>query len=132
MTKNNPSFYVVSIALSLLASSAALAQNAPPPPAPGPGITLALEAAQTAVATCTANGYNVSVTVLDSGGVTRLIYANDKAADGPIESATRKAYTALQFKQPTADVATKAAADSALAAKINADPKLFARADDFR
>ena len=48
-----------------------------PPPARFIGVALALEAAQTAVASCTAGGYNVSVSVLDAGGVTRLIYASD-------------------------------------------------------
>ena len=90
-----------------------------------------LQAAKTAIATCTANGYNVSVTVIDSGGITRLVYASDKAGGGPIDSATRKAYTALQFKEATADVATQAAADPAVAAKISADPKMFARAGGF-
>ena len=101
------------------------------PPARSIGIALALEAAQTAVAACTANNYNVSVTVLDAGGVTRLIYANDKAAGGPINSATRKAYTALAFKEPTAVVATQQTADPAVDAKIKADPKMFARAGGF-
>lgn len=101
------------------------------PPARSIGIALALEAAQTAVAACTANNYNVSVTVLDAGGVTRLIYANDKAGGGPIDSATRKAYTALSFKEPTALVATQQTADPAVDAKIKADPKMFARAGGF-
>ena len=102
-----------------------------PVPVRSPGVELALEAAKTAVATCTTNGYNVSVTVIDAAGVTRLIYANDKAGSGAIDSATRKAYTSLQFKEATAEVAAHAATDQALAAKINADPKMFARAGGF-
>src|ERR1700744_4278470 len=58
------------------------------PPARFIGAALALEAAQTAVAACAANGYNVSASVLDAGGVTRLMYASDKAAAGAIDSAT--------------------------------------------
>jgi uncharacterized protein GlcG (DUF336 family) len=126
---------VLSAATVLSAISAALAQPAPAAvraPLPrGPGVALALEAAETAVSTCTANGYNVSVTVLDAGGVTRLVYANDKAAGGPIDAATRKAYTALAFKESTADVGTQQAADPAVDAKIKADPKMFARAGGF-
>lgn len=99
-----------------------------PPPARFIGVGLALEAAQTAVAACTANGYNVSVTFLDAGGVTRLIYANDKAGGGPIDSATRKAYTSIAFKMPTADIAKMQPTDAAMDAKIKADPKMFARA----
>jgi uncharacterized protein GlcG (DUF336 family) len=102
-----------------------------PPPARFIGVALALEAAQTAVASCTANGYNVSVTVMDAGGVTRLLYANDKAGAGPIDSATRKAYTSLAFKMSTADIAKMQPTDAAMDARIKADPKMFARAGAF-
>jgi uncharacterized protein GlcG (DUF336 family) len=134
------SVFAALTALSLLTGvPVAMAQPAAPaapPRAPAPlprsaGIALALEAAETAVSTCTTNGYNVSATVLDAGGTTRLIYANDKAAAGPIDSATRKAYTALAFKESTADVATQQTADPAVDAKIKADPKMFARAGGF-
>src|SRR5579872_6254506 len=114
----------LSAAIALSGISGAPAQPAPAPTAAraplarGPGVALALEAAETAVSTCTASGYSVSVTVLDAGGVTRLIYANDKAAGGPIDAATRKAYTALAFKESTADVGTQQAADPAIDAKI--------------
>ena len=118
-------------ALAQTPAAPAAARPPAPPPARSAGIELALIAAQTAVATCTANGYNVSVTVLDAGGVTRLLYANDKAGGGPIDSATKKAYTALAFKESTADVATQQAADPAVDARIKADPKLFARAGGF-
>jgi uncharacterized protein GlcG (DUF336 family) len=114
-----------------IVSNAAPAQTPAPPLARSPGIDLALVAAQTAVASCTASGYNVGVTVLDAGGVIRLMYASDRAGGGPIDSATKKAYTALTFKEPTADVATQQAADPAVDAKIKADPKLFARAGGF-
>ena len=105
------------------------APRTPPPLARSVGIDLALQAAQTAVASCTASGYNVGVTVLDAGGVIRLMYASDKAGGGPIDSATKKAYTALTFKEST--VATQQAADPAVDAKIKADPKLFALAGGF-
>ena len=133
---------VKSVLPALLALSfipAAIAQPAAPagggrgpqPPARSPGIGLALEAAETAVSTCTANGYNVGVTVLDAGGVVRLMYASDKAAGGPIDSAARKAYTALAFKESTDDVSKQQSADPAVDAKIKADPKMFARAGGF-
>jgi uncharacterized protein GlcG (DUF336 family) len=102
-----------------------------PPPARFIGVALALEAAQAAVASCTASGYNVSATVLDAGGVTRLIYASDKAGGGPIDSATRKAYTSIAFKLPTADIAKMQPTDAAMDARIKADPKMFARAGAF-
>jgi uncharacterized protein GlcG (DUF336 family) len=134
---NRNAVMVVAFAAAAIISNAALAQTPaaprtpPSPPARSPGIDLALVAAQTAVASCTASGYNVGVTVLDAGGVIRLMYASDKAGGGPIDSATKKAYTALTFKESTADVATQQAADPAVDAKIKADPKLFARAGGF-
>jgi uncharacterized protein GlcG (DUF336 family) len=102
-----------------------------PPPARFIGVALALEAAQAAVASCTASGYSVSVTVMDAGGITRLLYASDKAGAGPIDSATRKAYTSLAFKMSTADIAKTQPTDAAMDAKIKADPKMFARAGAF-
>ena len=133
---NRYSAAAIAFVAAAIVSNAALAQTPPPrtpppPPTRSPGIDLALVAAQTAVASCTASGYNVGVTVLDAGGVIRLMYASDKAGGGPIDSATKKAYTALTFKESTADVATQQAADPAVDAKIKADPKLFARAGGF-
>ena len=127
-------------ALLLVALSPGAIAQAPPPapagggrgPAPPParfiGIALALEAAQTAVASCTASGYNVSVSVLDAAGVTRLVFAADKAATGAIDSATRKAYTSVAFKLPTADIATQQPANPEMDARIKADARMFARA----
>ena len=128
-----PALLVVSFLPAALAQPAAPTGGGrgPQPPARSPGIALALEAAQTAVTTCTANGYNVGVTVLDAAGVVRLMYASDKAAGGPIDSAARKAYTALAFKASTDDVSKQQAADPAVDAKIKADPKMFARAGGF-
>lgn len=122
------------VLLTSMVAGAAAAQTPaapaapPPPPARGPGAELALEAAQTAAATCLANGYKVSVSVTDSAGVLRVLYAQDGARGGAVDSATRKAVTTIAFKAPTSAVAAQAAADPALQAKIAADPKLFARA----
>jgi uncharacterized protein GlcG (DUF336 family) len=102
----------------------------PPPPPPPPSIpaALALEAAQTAMTTCTANGYNVGVAVVDSGGGTRLLIGVDAARQGAIDSSVRKAFTAVTMGGSTAPIETQAKTDEALKAKIAADPRLFARA----
>lgn len=119
---------LLATSLSAGAATAQAPTSPPPPPARGPGSVLALEAAQTAVSTCLASGYKVSASVLDSAGVVRVIYADDGARGGAIDSATRKAFTVTTFKASSAAVAGQAASDAALQAKIAADPKLFARA----
>ena len=91
-------------------------------------MALAVEAAQTAVATCKANGYTVSASVIDSAGVLRALIAADGAGKGPVESATRKANASLMFKEPSAVTQEKVKTDMALDAKIKADASLMARA----
>lgn len=107
----------------------------PPAPAPartppprGPAIALAIEAAQAAIAACSADGYRVGVTIVDSGSGVRLVVADDGARQQAVDSSTSKANTVVTFRESSAEVARKAAADPALAAQIAADPHLRARA----
>ena len=120
---------------TLLAAVAApvLAQTPPPaaprpPPARAPSMELAVEAAQAAVASCKASGYTVSVSVIDSAGVLKALVAADGASKGAVDSATRKAATSLAFKEASAVTQEKVKTDTALDARIKADPGLFARA----
>ena len=110
------------------APAPAPAGQPPAPPARAPEMALALEAAQVAIASCTANGYKVGVSVVDSAGVLRLLISVDGAAKQAVESSTRKAYTANALKVSTADTQERVKTDTALAAKVTADPNLFARA----
>ncbi len=120
------------------ASSIAMAQQPAPggapggqprvPPARGPQAALALEAVQTALSTCTTNGYTTAASVVDSGGVLKVLLAVDGASKGAVESSTKKATTAVALKAATSDVQEKMKSDQALAAKINADTSLFVRA----
>jgi uncharacterized protein GlcG (DUF336 family) len=103
-------------------------RSPPPPPPPSIPAVLALEAAQTAMTTCTANGYNVGVAVVDSAGGTRLLIGVDAARQGALDSAVKKAFTAVTLAGPTAATEAQAKTDEALKAKIAADPRLFARA----
>lgn len=122
--------------VALSVAGAASAQTAPaaapaappPPPAKGPATALALEAAQTALATCTANGFKVSVSVVDSAGVLKVLLAGDGVRAMGVSSSTKKATTSVAFKAPTAAIAEQAKTDTALAAKLAADTTLFARA----
>jgi uncharacterized protein GlcG (DUF336 family) len=103
-------------------------QQARVPPARGPETALALEAAQTALSTCTTNGYKVAASIVDSGGVLKVLLAVDGASKGAVESSTKKAVTANTLKAATSDVQEKMKTDQALATKINADTNLFVRA----
>lgn len=117
----------------LAASGLAMAQapaapprpGPPPPPARGPASALALEAAQTAIATCAANGYKVTVAVLNSAGSTRLMLLSDGAPDMTSQFATRKAFTAVTLKEPTAVVSEQVKTDAALADRIKNDPRMI-------
>ena len=111
-----------------VAQPVAAARTPPPPAARGPALELALEAAQTALATCTANGYKVGVSVVDSAGVARVVLAADGAVQRAVESGTGKAFTAITFKTSSAAVAKQAETDKDLAARLTADPKQRARA----
>jgi uncharacterized protein GlcG (DUF336 family) len=120
------------LALAALATSSSAQQAAPAqprvPPAKGPTMALSLEAAQTAIATCTANGFTVAVSLVDSAGVLKALVAADGASKGAVESSTKKAVTANALKMPSSEVQEKIKTDQALAAKVSADTNLFARA----
>jgi uncharacterized protein GlcG (DUF336 family) len=72
---------------------------------------LSLDVAKTiaegAVAACAAKGYPESAVVVDRDGDTIVALRGDEASPHTMENARRKAYTAMTFKQPTADYAKK-------------------------
>jgi len=98
------------------------------PPARGPETALALEAAQAAIATCTSNGYHTAASVVDSAGVLKVLLAADGTRKGAVEASTKKAVTANALKASTSSVLEKMKTDTALVAKVSADPTLFVRA----
>jgi uncharacterized protein GlcG (DUF336 family) len=106
---------------ALAACGSALAQAAPPPPAKGPAMAIALEAAQVALKTCTDNGYKVSVAVVDTAGVQKVLLAGDGVHAMGVGSSVKKAATAVAYKMSTADVGAKAKADAEFGAKVKAD-----------
>ena len=103
------------MALWLASSAVCLAQmpmvNAPPGEmrvaARGPSYSLALEAAQTALESCEAKGAIVSVSVVDSAGVLKILLAGDGADLKSVTSSTWKAITAIAFKTPISELGTK-------------------------
>jgi uncharacterized protein GlcG (DUF336 family) len=70
-------------------------------------LAVATEIAQTAYDKCTAQGYGVSVVVVNRAGETVVALRGDKAGPHTMENARRKAYTARTFKMPTSDYAKR-------------------------
>jgi uncharacterized protein GlcG (DUF336 family) len=63
--------------------------------------------AEAVIAACSAKGYSESVVVVDRDGETMVAMRGDEAAPHTMENARRKAYTAMSFKQTTAEYAKK-------------------------
>jgi len=68
-------------------------------------LDMAQTMAQTAVATCRANGYRVTATVLDNSGSIKFVMRDDGAGVGSIDLAHRKAYSAVIFRRNSGDTA---------------------------
>jgi len=100
----------------------------PVPAARGPALDLALKAAQTAINSCLAIQQKVAVSVLDSGGVVRVLLASDGAVGRAVQSGTNKALTALAFKQASGQIGEKIKTDQHLASEVAANPNYNTRA----
>jgi uncharacterized protein GlcG (DUF336 family) len=70
-------------------------------------LAMATTIAQTALDKCTAEGYGVSVVVVDRAGETIVALRGDKAGPHTMENARRKAYTAMTFRTSTAEYAKR-------------------------
>ena len=68
-------------------------------------VSLAVKAAQAGMEKCTADGYRVSVAVVDRAGVLRALVREDGAGPHTIDSSRKKAYTAVSMKRPTQELA---------------------------
>jgi uncharacterized protein GlcG (DUF336 family) len=64
---------------------------------------MALTMAETAIATCTANGYNVSVHVLGRNGEIIVAMRGDNTGPHTLENSMKKAYTARAFRRSSGD-----------------------------
>ena len=76
--------------------------------------SIAMAIAETAQATCKANGYSVSVTVVGRNGEVILQVRGDDTGPHTFENSFRKAYTARTFRSPS----------GALVERLKADPTL--------
>ncbi len=125
-----------SLAAALCAVGAAQAAPTPtasPPASPvpaarGPALDVSVEAAQEAIRFCAAKGFNVSVSVVDSAGVLKVLLAADGAHSRGVHSSTNKAVTALTFRNSTSALEQQARGDATLAEKIAANPNFNTRA----
>ncbi|HET9651043.1 MAG TPA: heme-binding protein [Usitatibacter sp.] len=64
----------------------------------------ALKAAQAAMAKCRAEGFQVTVAVVDRGGVTQVVLRDRFAPPHTADTAQRKAATAVNFKMSTSEL----------------------------
>lgn len=64
----------------------------------------ALKAAQAALAKCRADGYQVSVAVVDRGGLTQVLLRDRYAGPHTVEVATNKAWSAVSFRTNTGEL----------------------------
>ena len=65
---------------------------------------LALEAAEMALSTCTAQGFRVSVSIVDREGIQRVLIVGDGAGPVSITTSRRKAYTSAALGVSTGDM----------------------------
>src|ERR1700722_5490947 len=70
-------------------------------------LAMATTIAQTALEKCTAQGYGVSVVVVDRAGDTIVALRGDTAGPHTMENARRKAYTARTFRMSTTEYAKR-------------------------
>ena len=91
-------------------------------------LAMATKAAHATVDKCLADGYRVSVTVVDQGGNIRAILRQDGTGPHTLESSRKKAYTSASMKQPTAKLAGLIAKMPALQglARMNDDMLMLA------
>ena len=75
---------------------------------------MAVTIATTAIATCKANGYAVSSTVVGRNGEVIAQIRGDNTGPHTVENSFRKAYTARTFRVPSGDLVTRLKNDPSL------------------
>jgi uncharacterized protein GlcG (DUF336 family) len=94
------------------------------PTAPYLPLELAQQAANAALGKCAADGYNVSVAIVDRSGVTKVLIKADGAGPHTINSSTGKAFTSASMGRATAEFAELIASKPALAGLRDMDDRL--------
>jgi uncharacterized protein GlcG (DUF336 family) len=75
---------------------------------------IAVAIATTAIATCKANGYAVSSTVVGRNGEIIVQIRGDNTGPHTVENSFRKAYTARTFRVPSGEIVTRLKNDPSL------------------
>lgn len=88
-------------------------------------LDLAMQAAGAAVAQCEADGYRVSVAVVDRSGVVKVLLRADGTGPHTVSSSTRKAYTAASLGRSTAELAKTVAGNPEVEGLRNMDPQIL-------
>ena len=68
-------------------------------------VALATQSATAAMEKCKADGYRVSVAVVDRGGRVKVLLRGDGAGPHTLNSSRKKAYTAASMRRPTSEFA---------------------------
>ena len=85
----------------------------------------ALKAAQAALAKCRADGFQVTVAVVDRGGLTQVLLRDRFAGPHTVEIATNKAWSAVSFRTNTGELA-KASQPGSSMSGIRQFPRMVA------
>jgi uncharacterized protein GlcG (DUF336 family) len=106
---------IPAVAALLLSATAAIAQTAPTPTPAASGLiserslslNTAMELASTSLERCRADGYKVTVTVLNRHARTSVVLSEDGVNPHTVENSMRKAYTAFTTRNSTAEMAKR-------------------------
>ena len=71
-------------------------------------VNAAIELAQAALERCRADGYKVTITVLNHHATTSVVLSDDGVNPHTVENSLRKAYTAFTTRTPTVEMAKRA------------------------
>jgi uncharacterized protein GlcG (DUF336 family) len=82
-------------------------------------LSLAEEAAVAAIERCRADGFRVSVAVVDRAGRLKALLRDDDAGPHTLDSSRRKAFTALSFRTGTTELVQLLATNPSAAGLVN-------------
>jgi uncharacterized protein GlcG (DUF336 family) len=82
-------------------------------------VEAAFKISQAAIAACKANGFDISVVIVDRNGLVRLAVRADSASPHNFELARRKAYTARTFRRTSASWAKRMVDEPELSGQKN-------------
>ena len=89
----------------------------------GPALSLAIEAARAAVDACSAGGFYIGASVIDTSGQPRATVEAEGSDGGHVYVAVRKALVALTFRMPSSKAAEAAQTDKVMRARVT--PNMF-------